>query len=336
MNILVNGCAGFIGMHVCERLLARSDAVMGIDNLNDYYDPALKEARLQRLRPHPGFSFTQLDLAQREATARMFATSGPVRVIHLAAQAGVRHSLLHPHSYADSNLQGFLNVLEGCRQGKVEHLVYASSSSVYGGNATMPYSEHDNVDHPLSLYAATKKANELMAHSYSHLYGLPCTGLRLFTVYGPWGRPDMAYFHFSRDILAGKAIKVFNQGRMRRDFTYIDDAVEAVIRVLDRPAAANPDFDAARPDAASSSAPYRILNVGNRQPVELLTFIEALEQALGKKALKEFLPMQDGDVAATSADTDALEALTGFAPHTPLSDGVQRFVSWYLPYYGHA
>ena len=336
MKILVSGCAGFIGMHVCERLLQRGDRVVGVDDLNDYYDPSLKQARLARLVAQGGFSFVKLNLGERQATASLFAASQPERVVHLAAQAGVRHSLHQPHSYADSNLLAFLNVLEGCRHGRVGHLVYASSSSVYGGNTTLPYREHDNVDHPLSLYAATKKANELMAHSYSHLYGLPCSGLRLFTVYGPWGRPDMAYFHFSRDILADQPIKVFNQGRMQRDFTYVDDAVEALVRVLDRPPEPDPAYDPAHPDAARSAAPYRLLNVGNRQPVDLTAFIETLEQALGKTAQKTFLPMQDGDVAATCADTTALEALTGFAPHTPLAAGLRRFVSWYLPYYGHA
>ena len=299
MKVLVTGAAGFIGMHVCERLLARGDEVVGVDNLNDYYDVALKEARLARLTPDPRFRFCRLDIADREGIAALFATERPQRVVNLAAQAGVRYSLENPHSYVDSNVVGFVNILEGCRHNGVEHFVYASSSSIYGGNERMPYSEHDNVDHPVSLYAATKKANELMAHTYSHLFKLPTTGLRFFTVYGPWGRPDMAYFLFTRAILAGQPIKVFNHGKMRRDFTYIDDITEGVVRVLDRVPQADPGFDRQTPDPATSWAPYRVFNIGNNQPVDLMVFIAALEQALGKTATKNFLPMQDCDVPAT-------------------------------------
>ncbi|QDX81831.1 protein CapI [Denitratisoma sp. DHT3] len=333
MKILVTGCAGFIGMYVCERLLAAGEDVVGIDNLNDYYAVSLKEARLARLAPHANFRFQRLDLADREGMAALFAAERPRRVIHLAAQAGVRYSLKNPNAYADSNLTGFVNVLEGCRHQRVEHLVYASSSSVYGGNTRMPFAEGDNVDHPVSLYAATKKANELMAHAYSHLYGLPTTGLRFFTVYGPWGRPDMAYFGFTKAILEGRAIDVYNEGRMQRDFTYIDDIVEGVLRIAERPPAANPAFDKERPDPAGSWAPYRVMNIGNHQPVELMEFIATLEQALGREAVKNFLPMQDGDVPATYADTAALRAATGFAPSTPLAEGIARFVAWYRAYY---
>ncbi|WP_114649900.1 NAD-dependent epimerase [Pseudothauera hydrothermalis] len=333
MKILVTGAAGFIGMHTSERLLARGDEVVGLDNLNDYYDPRLKEDRLARLAPHANFRFVKLDVADRAGMARLFAEQGFDRVIHLAAQAGVRYSLQNPHAYVDSNLVGFMNILEGCRHGKVGHLVYASSSSVYGGNTLMPFSEHHSVDHPVSLYAATKKANELMAHTYSHLYGLPTTGLRFFTVYGPWGRPDMALFLFTRAILEGRPIEVFNHGRMRRDFTYIDDIVEGVLRTLDRVAEADPGFDAERPDPGRSNAPYRVFNIGNHQPVELMAFIEAIEEALGRKAEKNFLPLQDGDVPATYADTTELNAWTGFAPATPVAEGVRRFVAWYRAYY---
>jgi len=333
MKILVTGAAGFIGMHTSERLLARGDEVVGLDNLNDYYDPRLKEDRLARLAPHANFRFVKLDVADRAGMARLFAEEGFDRVIHLAAQAGVRYSLQNPHAYVDSNLVGFMNILEGCRHGKVGHLVYASSSSVYGGNTLMPFSEHHSVDHPVSLYAATKKANELMAHTYSHLYGLPTTGLRFFTVYGPWGRPDMALFLFTRAILEGRPIDVFNHGRMRRDFTYIDDIVEGVLRTLDRVAEADPGFDADHPDPGRSNAPYRVFNIGNHQPVELMAFIEAIEEALGRKAEKNFLPLQDGDVPATYADTTELNAWTGFAPATPVAEGVRRFVAWYRAYY---
>lgn len=333
MKILVTGAAGFIGMFVCEQLLARGDEVVGIDNFNDYYEVQLKEARAMRLAVLPGFRGLRLDIADREAMAELFSVEKFDAVVHLAAQAGVRYSLKNPHAYADSNLLGFVNILEGCRHNAVKHLVYASSSSVYGGNTKMPFSEHDSVDHPVSLYAATKKANELVAHTYSHLYGLATTGLRFFTVYGPWGRPDMAPFLFIRAILAGKAIDVFNHGRMQRDFTYVDDIVEGVIRVLDRPPVANPDFDKANPDPASSWAPYRVFNIGNSQPVELMDFIAAFEDALGMTAQKNFLPMQPGDVPSTSADVSALTALTGFAPATSVREGISRFVAWYRDYY---
>jgi len=319
MKILITGCAGFIGMHVAERLLARGDQVVGIDNLNDYYDVALKEARLARLAPHPGFRFLKLDIADRVAMAELFACERPGAVVNLAAQAGVRYSLQNPLAYADSNLLGFVNVLEGCRHNDIGHLVYASSSSVYGGNTKVPFAETDNVDHPVSLYAATKKANELMAYSYSHLYGIPATGLRFFTVYGPWGRPDMAYFGFTKAILEGRAIDVFNHGRMQRDFTFIDDIAEGVVRVLERPVAGPP--------------PHAIYNIGNHQPVELMEFIAILEDALGKKATRNFLPMQDGDVPVTYADTANLRQATGFAPSTPLKDGIERFVAWYRAYF---
>ena len=334
MKVLVTGAAGFIGMHVCERLLARGDEVVGIDNLNDYYEVALKEARLARLSAQPGFKLARLDIADRPGMAALFERERPQRAINLAAQAGVRYSLQNPHAYVDSNVVGFVNVLEGCRHAGVEHLVYASSSSIYGGNTRMPFSEHDNVDHPVSLYAATKKANELMAHTYSHLFRLPTTGLRFFTVYGPWGRPDMALFLFTQAILAGRPIDVFNHGKMRRDFTYIDDISEGVIRVLDRPPAPDPGFDPMDPDPAASDAPYRVLNIGNNQPVELMGYIETLERALGRTAIKNFLPLQDGDVPATYADTADLKALTGFSPATSVEDGVGRFVDWYRGYYG--
>jgi UDP-glucuronate 4-epimerase len=332
MKVLVTGAAGFIGMHVCEKLLARGDDVVGVDNLNDYYDVALKEARLARLTPDPRFRFFRLDIADREGIAALFAAERPQRVINLAAQAGVRYSLENPHSYVDSNVVGFVNILEGCRHNGVEHFVYASSSSIYGGNERMPYSEHDNVDHPVSLYAATKKANELMAHTYSHLFRLPTTGLRFFTVYGPWGRPDMAYFLFTKAILAGQPIKVFNHGKMRRDFTYIDDITEGVIRILDRTPLADPGFDRQTPDPAASWAPYRVFNIGNNQPVDLMVFITALEQALGKTATKNFLPMQDGDVPATYADTTEIVREVGFSAGTPVDEGIRRFVDWYRSY----
>ena len=333
MKILVTGAAGFIGMHVCQLLLARGDDVIGVDNLNDYYDVALKEARLARLAPNPRFRFFRLDIADRDGIAALFAKERPQRVVNLAAQAGVRYSLQNPHAYVDSNVVGFVNILEGCRHTGVEHFVYASSSSIYGGNERMPFSEHDNVDHPVSLYAATKKANELMAHTYSHLFNLPTTGLRFFTVYGPWGRPDMALFLFTKAILEGRPIDVFNHGKMRRDFTYIDDIAEGVIRVLDRPPQANPDFDKQAPDPATSWAPYRLFNIGNHQPVELMAYIEALEQALGRTAARNFLPLQDGDVPATYADTSELSRVTGFSPATPVTEGVRRFVDWYRSYH---
>jgi len=333
MKVLVTGVAGFIGMHTALRLLVRGDEVVGIDNLNDYYDVNLKKARLARLVDFPKFNFLKLDIADAAAMAQLFAAEKPQRVINLAAQAGVRYSLQNPHAYVQTNLVGFVNILEGCRHAKVEHLVFASRSSVYGGNTRMPFSEHDNVDHPISLYAASKKSNELMAHTYSHLFGLPATGLRFFTVYGPWGRPDMALFLFTKAILENRPIDVFNNGQMKRDFTYIDDIVEGVIRVLDRPATSNPAFDSNQPDPASSNAPYRVLNIGNHKQVDLMTYIETLEQALGKTAQKNFLPMQDGDVPATYADTADLQALTGFAPQTQVQDGITRFVEWYRDYY---
>lgn len=334
MKVLVTGAAGFIGMHVCERLLARGDEVVGVDNLNEYYDVSLKEARLGRLMPHAGFRHERLDIADREGMAALFAETKPRRVINLAAQAGVRHSLKKPYDYIDTNLVGFANVLEGCRQQDVEHLVFASSSSVYGGNARMPFSEHDNVDHPVSLYAATKKANELMAHSYSHLYGLPVSGLRLFTVYGPWGRPDMACYLFTKAIVSGQPIDVFNHGRMQRDFTYIDDVADGIVRILDKPPVPNPAFDRETPDPAGSWAPYRIDNIGNHKPVELMAFVEALEEALGKPAHKNFLPIQDGDVPATYAEITALSTLTGWTPTTPLDIGIEHFVAWFRDYHG--
>ena len=333
MKVLVTGAAGFIGMHVAQRLLERGDEAVGVDNLNDYYDVGLKEARLARLALRPGFRFVRLDLAERGTVEQLFAAERFDRVVHLAAQPGVRYSLKNPHAYVESNILGFLNVLEGCRHNGVAHLVYASSSSVYGGNVRMPFSEHDNVDHPVSLYAATKKSNELMAHTYSHLYGLPTTGLRFFTVYGPWGRPDMAYFSFTDAILAGRPIEIFNHGDMKRDFTYIDDIVEGVLRVLDRTAQGDVAFDAAAPDPARSHAPYRIYNIGNNRPVALMSFIETLERALGRTAEKRFLPMQDGDVPATYADIDALQCDAGFAPHTGIEEGIARFVTWYRDYY---
>ncbi|MDD2881476.1 MAG: NAD-dependent epimerase [Rhodoferax sp.] len=333
MKILLTGSAGFIGMTTALRLLARGDQVVGLDNLNDYYDVTLKESRLSRLTAHPGFKFVKLDVADRPGMEALFATEKFDRVIHLAAQAGVRYSLQNPHAYIESNIVGFTNVLEGCRHNKVQHLVYASSSSVYGGNTKMPFSEHDSVDHPVSLYAATKKANELMAHTYSHLYGLPTTGLRFFTVYGPWGRPDMALFLFTKAILEDTPIDVFNYGNMQRDFTYVDDIVEGVIRVLDRTATADPTFDSALSDPATSSAPFRVFNIGNNNPVPLLDFIGCIENALGKKAEKNLLPLQDGDVPATYANTDALNDWVGFVPGTGVQDGINRFIAWYRDYY---
>jgi UDP-glucuronate 4-epimerase len=328
-TILLTGAAGFIGYHLARRLLDEGCTVLGVDSLNAYYDPRLKQARLERLLGRPGFAFQRLDLAGREATAALFAQTRPKAVVHLAAQAGVRYSLTHPHAYADANLTGFLNVLEGCRQQEVAHLVYASTSSVYGANTHMPFSVHDNVDHPLSLYAATKKANELMAHTYSHLYRLPVTGLRFFTVYGPWGRPDMALFLFTEAMLAGRPIRVFNQGRMRRDFTFVADIVEGVRRVLDRVPEPDPNWSGERPDPGTSTAPYRLYNIGNHNPVELLHLIATLEQALGVTALKDLLPMQPGDVPATYADIQDLTQATGFTPSTPIEQGVEQFVRWY-------
>ncbi|MBI2311640.1 MAG: NAD-dependent epimerase [Betaproteobacteria bacterium] len=333
MSILITGVAGFIGFQVAGRLLEQGEAVFGIDNLNDYYDVTLKEARLARLRTHPGFTFRKLDIVDRQDVAGLFAGRRFDRVLHLAAQAGVRYSIRNPHAYVDANLAGFVNILEGCRHSQVGHLVFASSSSVYGANTRLPFSERDNVDHPVSLYAATKKANELMAHSYAHLYGLPCTGLRFFTVYGPWGRPDMALFRFTEGILAGKPIPVFNRGEMIRDFTYIDDIVEGIVRVMDRPAAANPDWSGNSPDPATSYAPYRIYNIGNNRPVKLMRYIEVLERCLGRKAVLDLLPLQPGDVPATTADVTALGAAVGFQPGTTVEDGVARFVEWYKAYY---
>ncbi len=334
MHVLVTGAAGFIGFHVCQVLLARGDSVVGLDNVNDYYEVSLKEARLAQLEGQPGFTFFRAALEDREALETLFRGHKFDGVINLAAQAGVRYSLENPHAYIDSNIVGFTNILECCRHQGTGHLVYASSSSVYGMNTSMPFSVHDNVDHPVSLYAASKKANELMAHTYSHLYGLPTTGLRFFTVYGPWGRPDMALFLFTRAILRGEPIKVFNHGKMQRDFTYIDDIVEGVVRVLDQPAQPNPDWNSATPDPGSSSAPYRIYNIGNNQPVLLLDYIAAIEAALGLQAEKELLPMQPGDVAATYADIDALEDAVGYRPSTPVAEGVARFIQWYREYYG--
>jgi UDP-glucuronate 4-epimerase len=333
MKILVTGAAGFIGMHACHRLLDRGDEVVGIDNLNDYYDVRLKESRLRQLRQYSNFTFEKVEIADSYAVGRLFAQHTPQRVVHLAAQAGVRYSLTNPQAYVQSNLLGFTNILEVCRNNSIEHLVYASSSSVYGGNTKMPFSEHDNVDHPLSMYAATKKANELMAHTYSHLFGLPTTGLRFFTVYGPWGRPDMALFIFTKSILEGTPIDVFNHGNMVRDFTYIDDIVEGLLRLLDKPAEPNPAFDATNPDPASSNAPYRVFNIGNSQPIPLLNYIEAVEAVTGKVAVVNFLPFQPGDVQATAANVDELNAWVGYRPNTDVKAGVAKFVEWYLNYY---
>ncbi|XVJ70763.1 MAG: NAD-dependent epimerase [Rhizobacter sp.] len=334
MKILLTGAAGFIGMTTCLRLLARGDEVVGLDNLNNYYEVSLKENRLKRLTSHPNFRFVKMDVADRMGMEHLFATEKFDRVIHLAAQAGVRYSLENPHAYIESNIVGFTNILEGCRHHKVQHLAYASSSSVYGGNTDMPFSEHQSVDHPVSLYAATKKANELMAHTYSHLYGLPTTGLRFFTVYGPWGRPDMALFLFTKAILEGQPIKVFNHGNMLRDFTFVDDIVEGVIRVIDRTAEPNPNYSSKTPDPATSNAPYRVFNIGNHNPVKLMDFITAIENALGMKAEKILMPLQDGDVPQTYADVDALKEWVGFVPATPIQTGIGKFVEWYRGYYG--
>ncbi len=333
MRVLVTGAAGFIGSALSHALLDRGDEVVGIDNLNNYYDVRLKEARLDRLRPRQGFAFRKLDIVERKPMQELFAQGRFDAVMHLAAQAGVRYSIENPTAYIDANITGFLNVLEGCRHAKVGHLVFASSSSVYGANTRLPFSEHDTVDHPVSLYAATKKANELMAHSYASLYKLPCTGLRFFTVYGPWGRPDMALFKFTEGILAGRPIPVFNRGEMTRDFTYVDDIVEGVVRVLGRPAAPSPGWSGERPDPATSYAPWRIFNIGNSQPVKLMRYIEVLEQCLGRKAQLELLPMQPGDVPATSADTGELEKAVGYKPRTPVEVGVKRFADWYQSFY---
>ena len=333
MKILLTGAAGFIGMTTALRLLARGDQIVGLDNLNDYYSVQLKHDRLARLTGLPGFRFVQMDVGDSKGMEQLFAAERFDRVIHLAAQAGVRYSLKNPHAYIDSNVVGFMNVLEGCRHSQVQHLVYASSSSVYGGNTKLPFSEHDSVDHPVSMYAATKKANELMAHTYSHLFGLPTTGLRFFTVYGPWGRPDMALFLFTKAILEGRAIDVFNHGRMQRDFTFVDDIVEGLIRVLDRPATADPAYRAELPHPGTSNAPWRVFNIGNHDPVPLLDFIACIEEVLGRKAQMNLLPLQDGDVPATYADVSALNAWTGFTPATEIRTGIARFVEWYRGYY---
>ena len=330
---LVTGCAGFIGMHCALALLARGEQVVGIDNLNAYYEVSLKEARLARLLQHPGFTFERTDVADRQAMRALFERVRPTRVLHLAAQAGVRYSIDQPDDYTDSNLLGFGNILQGCRAQQVAHLVFASSSSVYGGNARLPYSERDAVDHPISYYAATKKANEVMAHSYAHLYGLPTTGLRFFTVYGPWGRPDMALFKFTRAMLANEPIDVYGQGQLVRDFTYIDDIVEGVLRVLDKPATPDPAFNPQAPHPGRGQAPYRVFNIGNNQPTVLMDYIAAIEAALGVQASKRLLPVQPGDMTATAADTRALAEWVGFAPNTAVSDGVARFVQWFKEFY---
>ena len=332
MKVLITGCAGFIGMHVAQMLLERGEQVVGIDNLNDYYDPKLKMARLQQLNHYKNFRFVQGDIAAHQVIDDLFANEKPNRVVNLAAQAGVRYSLKNPHAYIQTNLVGFGNILEGCRHHSVEHLVYASSSSVYGANTRMPFSVHDNVDHPVSLYAASKKANELMAHTYSHLYGLPTTGLRYFTVYGPWGRPDMSPWLFTSAILEGRPIEVFNHGMMQRDFTFIEDIAEGTVRVLDRIPEGNPAFSTDTPDPGSSYAPYKVYNIGNHQPVELMTFINTIEEALGQQAKKNFLPMQPGDVVATYADVEDLKCAIGYEPKTSLAEGIYQWSSWYLDY----
>jgi UDP-glucuronate 4-epimerase len=333
MKILVTGSAGFIGSALTLRLLERGDTVIGIDNHNNYYDPAIKEARLARYASHPNYTHLRIDLADRKAIEEAFASNKPKRVVNLAAQAGVRYSIDNPMAYIDSNIVGFAHILEACRHNGVEHLVYASSSSVYGANTAMPFSVHQNVDHPLSLYAASKKANELMAHTYSHLYGLPATGLRFFTVYGPWGRPDMALFKFTKAIIAGEPIQIFNYGKHRRDFTYIDDIVEGIIRTLDRPATANDQWDSLHPDPGTSLAPWRVYNIGNNQPVELMDYIAAIENALGKTSSKELLPLQAGDVPDTYANVDDLVEQFNYKPATAVKEGIQRFVNWYRNYY---
>jgi UDP-glucuronate 4-epimerase len=331
---LVTGAAGFIGFHVARRILEAGGTVLGVDNLNPYYDVELKKARLERLRPFKRFRFVNLDLAARVRTEELFEKQAPRRVVHLAAQAGVRYSVTHPHVYVESNITGFLHVLEGCRRAEVEHLVFASSSSVYGGNTRLPYSEHQPADHPISLYAATKKANELMAHAYAHLYGIPCTGLRFFTVYGPWGRPDMALFKFTKGILEGTPIPLFGAGQLVRDYTFIDDVVEGVVRILDIPARPNAAWQGDAPDPATSRAPYRIFNVGNSRPIHLERYVEVLELCLGRKAVRQLLPEQPGDVPATLADVNDLAVAVGFRPATPLEVGIARFVEWYREYYG--
>jgi UDP-glucuronate 4-epimerase len=333
MHVFITGVAGFIGSNLAMRLLERGDTVVGVDNMNDYYDVTLKEARLARFSDHPQFTFLKLDIADRPGMAKLFDQHRFDAVMNLAAQAGVRYSIENPSAYIDANLVGFGNILEGCRHSKVGHLVFASSSSVYGANTRLPFSEHDNVDHPVSLYAASKKANELMAHSYAHLYSLPCTGLRFFTVYGPWGRPDMALFKFTKGILEGKPIPVFNQGKMVRDFTYVDDIVEGVIRTIDQPAKPDPTWSGDQPDCATSYAPYRVYNIGNNQPVELMRYIQVLEQCLGRKAQLDLLPMQAGDVPVTYANTEALEQAVDFHPRTNVETGIARFVAWYKDYY---
>lgn len=332
-TILVTGAAGFIGFHLAQRLMQAGHTVVGLDNVNDYYDPRLKEARLAMLRNDPRFSFVRLDLTDRPAMKELFAARRFPVVVHLAAQAGVRYSLDHPHAYADANLEGFLNLLEGCRHGDCKHLLFASSSSVYGNNAKLPFSTHDNVDHPISLYAASKKANELMAHSYSHLYGLPATGLRFFTVYGPWGRPDMAIYIFAKAIMEGKPIKLFNHGDMRRDFTYVDDVTEAIVRLVDKPPQPNPTWSREKPDPASSSAPWRVYNIGNHKPEELLHVVSLIEKEFGRSAIRELLPMQPGDVPATYADVDDLMREVDFRPSTSIEEGIRRFAVWYRDYH---
>lgn len=331
--VLVTGAAGFIGFHLCHRLVSDGRQVVGIDSMNEYYDINLKRARLDRLTKFPNFRFEQVELSDRDRISALFLSVAPETVVNLAAQAGVRYSLTNPQAYVESNLSGFLNILEGCRHTSVGHLVYASSSSIYGGSTRMPFSVHDSADHPLSLYAASKKANELMAHTYSHLFGLPTTGLRFFTVYGPWGRPDMALFIFTKAILAGQPIDVFNHGNMQRDFTFIDDIVEGLMRIMEHPATSNPDWSSAAPDPATSSAPYRIHNIGGNSPVELNRLIEVLEEALGRKAIRNLMPLQPGDVPATFADVSSLQEVTGFKPNIPVEVGVPRFVKWYREFY---
>ncbi|MCX2981270.1 NAD-dependent epimerase [Halieaceae bacterium IMCC14734] len=334
MKVLVTGSAGFIGSHLAQRLLDRGDEVIGLDNHNDYYDPQLKEDRLAQFADHENYQHVRMDLADREGIAELFKQHRPQGVVNLAAQAGVRYSIENPLAYIDSNVVGFANILEGCRHNNVEHLVYASSSSVYGANTSMPFSVHDNVDHPLSFYAASKKANELMAHTYSNLYGLPTTGLRFFTVYGPWGRPDMALFLFTKAILAGEKIQVFNYGNHRRDFTYVDDIVEGIVRILDKPAVANPEWSGKAPDPGSSFAPWRVYNIGNNNPVELMDYIQAVEDSLGMKATKELLPLQPGDVPDTYADVEDLVREFDYKPATTVQEGISRFIDWYRVYYG--